>query len=96
MAAPLLYGNWKLQRHFYGRYGGGRVMYQQAGYEAFDAYRRWIESEEQMGSFRITDPKLRASFYRYWKRNDGDFLTDPDQLRKLFLEPELGAARTAR
>ncbi len=51
MVAPFLYGNWKLQRHFYDHFGGGRVMYQQAGLEAFDAYRRWIESEELKGSF---------------------------------------------
>jgi hypothetical protein len=96
LAAAFLFSNWKFQRRFYDRYGGGRVMYQQAGLEAFDAYRRWIESEEQKGSFRITDPKLRVSFYRYWKRNDGAFLTDPDQLRKLFLEPDWVPRATSR
>jgi hypothetical protein len=96
LPAAFLFSNWKFQRHFFDRYGGGRVMYQQAGLEAFDAYRRWIESEEQKGSLRITDPKLRASFYRYWKRNDGAFLTDPDQLRKLFLEPDWVPRATSR
>jgi hypothetical protein len=86
--APFLYGNWKLQRHFYDRFGRGRVLWQQAGLEAFDAYRRWIESEEQKGSFQITDRRLRSSFYHYWKRNDGSFITDPGELRRAFLEPE--------
>jgi len=64
------------------------VLWQQAGLEAFDAYRRWIESEEQKGSFQITDRRLRSSFYHYWKRNDGSFITDPGELRRAFLEPE--------
>jgi hypothetical protein len=83
-----LFSNWKMQRHFYDHFGGGRVLWQQAGLEAFDAYRRWIETEERKGNFKITDPKLRATFYHYWKRNDDFFITDPNDLRKAFLEPD--------
>jgi hypothetical protein len=84
----LFYPRWKLQRHFYDRFGGGRVLWQQAGYEAFDAYRRWLESEERQGHFKISDPKLRQVFYQYWKKSHTPFLTgDPQRIRREFLQP---------
>ena len=87
--ASFLLNNWKLQRHFYARYGGGRVLWQQAGLEAFDAYRKWLESEEQKGSFRITDPKLRTAFYHYWKKSHVPFMIeDEDRIRTEFLQPK--------
>ncbi|MEM8866535.1 MAG: hypothetical protein AAGF31_13405, partial [Planctomycetota bacterium] len=39
MFAQFMLRNWKLQRHLYQRFGGGRVLWQQAGIEAFDATR---------------------------------------------------------
>ncbi len=82
--------NWKLQRHLYDEYGGGRILWQQAGLEAFDATRRWLESLEEAGKFRITDPTLRSAFYEYWTtQKHGAFLTDDEaRIRKEFLEPE--------
>jgi hypothetical protein len=89
MTAAFLYGNWKLQRHFYDHFGGGRVLWQQAGYEAFDAYRRWLETEERQGHFKITDPKLRQAFYRYWRQSNSPYLIkDADRIRAEFLEPD--------
>ncbi len=89
MVAAMLYGNWKLQRHFYDHFGGGRVLWQQAGYEAFDAYRRWLESEERQGNFKINDPKMRQVFYRYWQQSHAPFLfSDAEQIRSQFLEPD--------
>jgi hypothetical protein len=97
MAAALLYGNWKLQRHFYDHFGGGRVLWQQAGYEAFDAFRRRLESEEQKGDFKITDPKLRQAFYRNWHLSHTPFLiVDPNRIRAEFLEPDWVPRPTAR
>lgn len=65
------FANWwlssfKFQRHLYSRYGGGRVLWQQAGLEAFDAMHRWLTEHEEKGDFKITDPDLRAKFYEYW------------------------------
>jgi hypothetical protein len=88
MPAQLIYGDWKMQRHFYDRFGGGRVLLHQIGCEAFDAYRRWLESEEQKGHFKISDPKLRQAFYRYWRLSHDFLITDPDQIRAEFLEPD--------
>ena len=82
--------NWKLQRHLYDEYGGGRILWQQAGLEAFDATRKWLESLEKAGKFKITDPALRTVFYEYWTtQKHGAFLTDDEiRIRREFLEPE--------
>lgn len=87
--AMFIHGNWKFQKHLYERYGGGRVLWQQAGMEAFDAYHAWLTTHEKQGDFVITDPKLRSTFYEYWTTmNHGSFLTaDPKRIRSEFLQP---------
>src|SRR5690606_7131984 len=69
-------GQWKVQRHLYDEYGGGRVIWQQAGLEAFDAMHRWLRSEERDGRFQISDPKLRSMFYDYWTRGPSFVIED--------------------
>lgn len=87
--AHFMLDNWKLQKHLYDKFGGGRVLWQQAGMEAFDAMRTCLETMEKEGQFKITDPKLRAQFYEYWTRSHGSFLiADKERIRKEFLEPE--------
>lgn len=82
--------SWKFQRHLYVKYGGGRILWQQAGMEAFDATRKWLESLEKSGKFKITDPKLRSVLYEYWTAHDhGSFLIDDkERIRREFLEPQ--------
>ena len=91
--AVFVLSGWKFQRHLYDRYGGGRVLWQQAGLEAFDAMRKWLEAHEEKGDFRITDPALRAAFYEYWTAaNHGAFMIrDPERIRREFLQPEWAA-----
>lgn len=88
--AMFVLSNWKFQKHLYDRYGGGRILWQQAGVESFDACRTWLEDNERRGEFRITDRKLRSTFYEYWTTmNHGAFLTDDkERIRSEFLEPE--------
>jgi hypothetical protein len=88
--AQFVLDNWKFQRHLYDRFGGGRILWQQAGLEAFDAMHKWLQAQEEAGQFKITDPRLRASFYEYWTTmNHGAFLIeDKERIRKEFLEPE--------
>jgi hypothetical protein len=94
--AEFVLGNWKLQRHLYDKYGGGRVLWQQAGLEAFDAMHEWLKSHEKKGDFRITDPKLRAEFYEYWTRSHGPFMIEePERIRTEFLEPEWAPKKAA-
>jgi hypothetical protein len=88
--AEFVLGHWKFQKHLYDNFGGGRILWQQRGQEAFDAHRKWLEHLEKQGKFEITDAELRAKFYEYWTtKNHGAFLTDDkERIRKEFLEPE--------
>jgi hypothetical protein len=77
----MLLGNVKLQKRLYDAYGGGRLLFQQAGVEAFDATRRMLEAREADGAFAITDPAIRTLAYDYWTRDHGAFMiTDPDRI----------------
>jgi hypothetical protein len=87
VAARWILGNWKFERRLYDKFGGGRVLWQQAGLEAFDATRKWLESEERNGNLKITDPNLRTEFYHYWTRHH-DFMLKDAEIRERFLEPE--------
>lgn len=81
--------NWKLQHHIYMAYGRGRVLWQDAGLEAFDAMRVWLEAREWAGDFRIDDSVLRDRLYAYWTSVDhGDALSgDADFIQHEFLDP---------
>lgn len=88
--AVFLLGNWKLQKYFYGEYGGGRVLWQQFGVEAFDAMHQWLLAEEKKGAFHVADAELRSALYHYWTtQNHGAFLADDkEKIREALLEPE--------
>lgn len=81
---------WKMQKHLYDNFGGGRILWQQFGTEAFDATHNWLKAKEDAKEFQITDPALRETFYAYWTtHNHGAFLSKNDQtIRETFLEPE--------
>jgi hypothetical protein len=79
--------NWKIQQHLYKKYGGGRLLFQQAGLEAFDANRKWLESLEAAGKFKITDPKLRSTLYEYWTRDQSPWIIDDEKSIQEFIEP---------
>lgn len=57
---------WKINAALYRQYGG-RIVFQQAGPEPLDAYRRFLEERQARGDFRITDPALEARFWRYFR-----------------------------
>ena len=56
--------NWKINQALYERYGG-RVIFQQAGPEPWDAWRMFLLEEQAKGSFKIIKPELEASFWNY-------------------------------
>ena len=87
--AGWMVANWKLQRHLYKHYGGGRVLWQQAGLEAFDAMQAWLKQREKEGDFTISDPDLHEHFYAYWTTVDhGPSLSDdPSFIEQEFLNP---------
>lgn len=77
----------KRQRFIYEHNGGGRLLFQQAGTEAFDATLNLILKLEQQGAFTIVDPALRTQALKYWlgDHQADDLLPDPgaDQAFKL-------------
>lgn len=85
LTAKMLVGKWRWERYLYNNYGGGRVLFQQFGLEAFDAMHRWLKEREQQGDFQITDDGLRKAFYAYWTTHDhGSFLSgDPERVEAL-------------
>lgn len=89
-------GQSKFQRHLYNKFGGGRVLFQQAGLEAFDAMHEWLKQEEKKGAFRIDDERLRKLFYAYWTTmNHGAFLTsDQERIREFLIPPWLPVTET--
>jgi hypothetical protein len=56
----------KIQRFIYAHNGGGRILFPQAGSEAFDATRNLILKLEKQGAFTIVDPELRTLTLKYW------------------------------
>jgi hypothetical protein len=56
---------WKVNRALYRQYGG-RIIYQQAGPEPLDAYRRFLEEQVAQGNFRILKPDFEPEFWRYY------------------------------
>ena len=61
----------KAQRFIHARFGGGRILFQQAGAEAYDATYRLLLHLEQEGAFVVHDPQLRADMLSYWEEDHG-------------------------
>lgn len=82
--------HWKRHRHLYKKYGGGRLLWQQRGIEAFDAHLKWMKEQEASGLFSFNDPVLQAKLYHYWQAKDHgpQLISDPKKIKSEFLEPE--------
>lgn len=57
---------WKVNKALYEEYGG-RVIFQQAGPEPLDAYRKFLQDQEQKRAFRIDDEEASTAFWKYFK-----------------------------
>jgi hypothetical protein len=57
---------WKLNQALYREFGG-RIIFQQAGWEPIDAYRKLLDQAEAKKAFIVHDPALRAAVYRYFE-----------------------------
>ena len=60
--------HWKILKALYDRYGG-RVIFQQAGFEPFDAVRDFLKEQEENGAFTILDREYEDEFWQYWRRD---------------------------
>lgn len=57
---------WKINRALYAQYGG-RVIYQQFGPEPLDAYRGFLEQQQDAGAFEFRDAVRESDFWRYFR-----------------------------
>lgn len=75
---------WKINQALYREYGG-RIAFQQAGWEPIDAYRKLLDQYAAKKVFVIHDPALRAAVYNYF---DHKFVyADETQARFYFEKP---------
>jgi hypothetical protein len=56
---------WKVNNSLFEKCGG-RVMFQQAGMEPYDAYRQFLTDQEKAGAFKILDEELREEYWAEW------------------------------
>ncbi len=53
---------WKINLALYRQYGG-RVIFQQAGFEPFDAYKQFLQEQVSSGGLRFTNKELEKEFW---------------------------------
>ena len=59
---------WKVNQALYREFGG-RIIFQQAGWEPIDAYRSLLDRYKANKGFVIREPALQAAVYRYFEHN---------------------------
>jgi hypothetical protein len=59
---------WKVNQALFREFGG-RIIFQQAGWEPIDAYRRLLDDYEARKAFVVHDRDLREALYGYFKHN---------------------------
>jgi hypothetical protein len=64
--AQLWVKRWKVNQALHREFGG-RVIFQQAGWEPIDAYRRLLEQYQARKAFVVHDPQLWDAVYGYFK-----------------------------
>jgi hypothetical protein len=64
--AQLWVKRWKVNQALHREFGG-RVVFQQAGWEPIDAYRRLLEQYQAREAFVVHDPQLKDAVYGYFK-----------------------------
>jgi hypothetical protein len=87
LIADIMLPHWKSQVYFFKHYGGGRLLWQQGGIEAYDAFHNWLKKQEELGNFDVFVLEDREAFYRYWNTQHPSILDDEDSVEK-FLNPE--------
>jgi len=66
--ARMFVQQWKINQALFRKHGG-RVIFQQAGPEPLDAYRRFLRDHEKKGNFKILDKEAAKSFCNYFEND---------------------------
>lgn len=77
---------YKINRALYEQYGG-RVIFQQLGPEPIDAYRAFLEEQQESGSFRIVDPSLVEEFWAYLTDDRIHSFYPPEEAERVMTRP---------
>jgi hypothetical protein len=73
---------WKVNQTLYREFGG-RIIFQQAGCEPIDAYRKLLEQYETRKAFVVNDPVLHEAVYSYFKLK---FTYADEKMAKFYFE----------
>jgi hypothetical protein len=73
---------WQLNQALYREFGG-RIIFQQAGWEPIDAYRKLLDRYEAKKAFVVHDPALRTAVYSYFEHK---FYYADDAKARLYFE----------
>lgn len=74
----MMAGSLKVQRFIHLRNGGGRIVFQQMGLEAYDATRRLLLDLERQGAMAFATPEIRQAALGYWLEDPAmGLLPDP-------------------
>jgi len=74
--------SWKINQALYHEFGG-RIVFQQAGWEPLDAYRKLFDRYAGRKAFVVHDPSLRAAVYGYF---DHKFVYADEARAKFYFE----------
>ena len=77
---------WKINRALFRKYGG-RAIFQQAGPEPLDAYRKFLRDHERRGSFKIHDAAVAKSFWNYFVNEKMHVFVSGKQAEELINTP---------
>jgi hypothetical protein len=73
---------WKVNQSLFREFGG-RIIFQQAGWEPIDAYRKLLEQYETRKAFVVHDPALHEAVYSYFKHK---FTYADEKMAKFYFE----------
>ncbi|MBI5611518.1 MAG: hypothetical protein HY942_00400 [Gammaproteobacteria bacterium] len=73
---------WQLNQALYREFGG-RIIFQQAGWEPIDAYRKLLDRYAAKKAFVVHDPALRAAVYSYFEHK---FIYADDAKARFYFE----------
>ncbi len=84
--ARMFVRQWKINQALFKKYGG-RVIFQQAGPEPLDAYRRFLREHERKGDFEIRDPEAAKSFWNYFVNEKMHVFASGEQSAEIINRP---------
>ena len=78
---------WKIYNRLYEQYGG-RVIFQQAGPEPLDAFRKFLEDQQRQGNFEFFNQEAESLFWEYYRNEKmHTFYSDETEAKAMMQTP---------